>query len=207
MGFIPSLSSNDIYFICNKEVERMEKDDLRYYRFLYLIKVNGGVSLFGPKRDKYLYISFILTAAVAFLFYYKKIGYHTIYNFTNISAVASATLFGLIIASFAIVTSINEKKLLTPMIVSGYYAYAIFSFTWAAIWALISVLVDVVSLVLSIQTQLFMIAVFSIIYTVFTAFSLIYFSLRHIAIMNVRYDHDLQSAWDTFEEKSEKEDL
>ena len=207
MGFMPSLSSNDIYFICNKEVERMENDELRYYRFLYLIKVNGGVGLFGPKRDKYLYISFMLTAVVASMFYYKKIGYYAIYNFTNISAVASVTLFGLIIASFAIVTSINEKCLLIPMIESGYYAYIVFSFTWATIWAVISVLVDVVSLVLSIQEQLFIIAVFSIIYAVFTAFSSIYFSLRHIAIMNARYDHDLRSAWNKFEEKSEKEDL
>ncbi len=186
--------------------ETEKKEDISYYKFGYLLKVNGGASMFGPKRDKLLYIAIILGLSSYIFYRFKFINQAVIINFVNISAVVSVTLFGLIIASFAIVTSINNKELLIKLIKSTYYAYTIFSFTWALIWSLISSSFDLIALLFSVQTLIFPILVFSLFYAIFDTFSSMFFSLRHIAIMNTRYNEDLKQAWKDFEKEIKRRD-
>ena len=178
-----------------------KEDELRFYKFRYLFKINGGVFLFGPRRDKLLYLAIALSVLAYELYHHNLLGINSILGFMNISAEASITLFGLIIASFAIVTSINNTNIMVPMIESKYYAYAIFSFTWALIWSLVSVFLSLTSMLFSLQIWLFPIVLFSLLYAVFTAFSSMFFSLRQIAIMNTRYNKDLQEAWTRLEER------
>jgi hypothetical protein len=178
-----------------------KEDELRFYKFRYLFKINGGIFLFGPKRDKLLYLAIALSVLAYELYHYNLLGTNSILNFVSISAEASITLFGLIIASFAIVTSINNEELMVPMIESRYYAYAIFSFTWALVWSLISVFLSLISVLFSLQIWLFPVVLFSLLYAVFMAFSSMFFSLRQIAIMNTRYNKNLQEAWIRLEER------
>ena len=185
----------------NKEegTGKVNDNDLRFYKFSYLIKVNGGLSLFSFKKDKFLYISIVFGIISYVIYQSKKITTLSLTNFMSVSSVSSITLFGLIIASFAIATSLNNKELIKKLIESGYYAYSIFSFTWAGIWAMVSSFLSIVSLIFSLEMLLFPIEVFAISYAILNAFSSVYFSLRHIAIMNTRYDEEMKEAWNKFE--------
>ncbi len=183
------------------KMPKEKEDGLRFYKFRYLFKINGGVFLFGPRRDKLLYLAIALSVLAYELYHHNLLRINSILSFVNVSVEASITLFGLIIASFAIVTSINNRDIMVPMIESRYYAYAIFSFTWALIWSLVSVFLSLTSMLFSLQIWLFPIVLFSLLYAVFTAFSSMFFSLRQIAIMNTRYNKELQEAWTRLEER------
>jgi hypothetical protein len=187
----------------NKEEGTGKVNDnyLRFYKFSYLIKVNGGLSLFSFKRDKSLYISIILGIIASYwICQSKKITALSLINFMSVSSVSSITLLGLIIVSFAIIaTSLNDKELIKKLVESGNYAYFIFSFTWAGIWAIVSSFLSMVSLIFSLEMLLFPIEVFAISYAILNAFSLVYFSLRQIAIMNTRYEEEMREAWNKFE--------
>lgn len=178
-------------------------ESTKYYKFLYLIKVNGGIKLFSPKRDIWLYIALVLAIVAGISRYYNLIKDLSISEFFEVSTVGGITLFGLVIASFAIVVSINNENLIKILIESGYYTYSIFSFTWATIWSLLTGVTGAFSIIFSLQNMLFPFEVFLIFYALFESFVSIFFSLRHIAIMTSRYTQGLKNAWDKFEKNKE----
>lgn len=176
----------------------------KYYTFSYLIIANGGKKLFYPKRDILLYVSITLAIIAAIARYYNIIKVISISEFFEVSTVGGITLFGLSITSFAIVSSINNEEIMKPLIRSGYYAYAIFSFTWSSLWSLLSGLIGAFTIIFSLQDVLFPIEVFLIAYALFENFISIFFALRHLAIMGSRYNQYLKDAWKTFDEEKEK---
>ncbi len=182
-----------------KKVVDKGNESIRYYKFSYLIKHLGGKKLFSPGRDKWLYIAIALAIIAGVFGRYNLIKHPSISEFFDVSTVGGITLFGLVIASFAIATSINNDKLLETLIKSRYYAYAIFSFTWATLWSLITGVVGVFAIIFSLQNILFPFEVFFIFYALFESFVSIFFILRHIAIMSARYTPELKKAWDEFE--------
>jgi len=173
----------------------------RYYKFSYLIKINGGIKLFSPKQDKWLYIAIALAVIAGILNYYKLIKDLSISEFFDVSTIGGITLFGLVIASFAIVVSINNEDLMKKLIASGYYTYSVFSFTWAAVWSFLTGAMGAFSIIFSLQNILFPFEVFFIFYALFESFDSIFFSLRHIAIMTARYTPELKQIWDELEKK------
>lgn len=176
-------------------------DITRYYKFSYLIKINGGIELFSLKRDKWLYVAIGLAVIAGILNYYNLLKDLSISEFFEVSTVGGITLFGLVIASFAIVVSINNENLMKALIISGYYTYSVFSFTWSAIWSLLTGVLGAFSIIFSLQNILFPIEVFFIFYALFESFVSIFYSLRHIAIMTARYTPELKKAWDELEKK------
>ena len=160
----------------NKE----EKEKIKYYSFGYLIKINGGIKLFSLKRDKLLYLSLVISALSGILYYCHKINYNVTINFMNVSTVSSIALFGLIIATFAIISSINTEELIIKLIESGYYAYAIFIFTWASILSAISAIIGAISIVFSLQYLLFPFEVFFLVYAISASFDSIFYGPLHL---------------------------
>ena len=186
----------------------------RFYKFSYLFKFSGGgiAGVFFSKRSWDFYLSFVLTIVGYAVFAVYREHVSVLATVLTVSIPASGALLGLVLASYAIVSSLDDESMKAKLIESGYYQYAIFQFTWSGLFLLLSTLLGIVLLLIgdsfaNLLPFVYPLQFFFFVYGVTGAFCSFFYALRHLAIMNGRGTEKLRLAWDNYEREVMKERL
>ena len=189
--------------------EEAETDSqIRFYKFSYLYKFGGKgtTGIFFSRRSWDFYLSLLLTVVGSFAFFAGRNQISALRTFLTVAIPVSGALLGLVLASYAIISSMDDQKLLQKLIASGYYQYAIFQFTWSGLFLMMSTLFGIALLLIgSSMRNIFLasypIEMFFLVYGVLGAFFSFFYDLRHLAIMNGRSTDDLKQAWRRHEDR------
>ena len=176
----------------------MRNYDLKYYSIAYLFHLNGGTrGILFSKESWDFYLSLFIVLIV--------ISFHKLQpmNTTGVIFVIGldVALLGLILATYAIIYSIQDENYLSALIASGNYQYLLFQTSWASYWIFLSIplfgFIEVVYYNVEIQALAF----FAIIYGFLGTFILVTQALRKIAITAARKNDKLMKSWKEAEEK------
>lgn len=180
-----------------------KRKKVKYYKFGYLFNLIGPKSIFLSKGAWDFWISVIGVVIISV----RKDYLSNFSGFAGNWAIISATLLGLIIASYAIIASISDKDLLLPLVKSGMYQYSIFQFTWSSIWLFISLIISLMEVSLNFFWEpIVLLSVFSLLYGISGSFVSIYRALHDLSIMNARKNLELKEAWAFHEDKKKPKD-
>jgi len=190
--------------------EEAESDSqVNFYKFSYLYKIGGKgtAGIFFSKRSWDFYLSVILTVVGSVAFFSGRNQISALRTFLTVAIPVSGALLGLVLASYAIISSIDDQELLKKLIASGYYQYAIFQFTWSGLFLMMSTLFGIALLLIGSSMRIifsssYPIEMFFLVYGVLGAFFSFFYDLRHLAIMNGRSTSDLKQAWRTYEDRA-----
>ena len=176
----------------------MRNNDLKYYSFAYLFHLIGGVrGIFFSRNSWDFYISLFTVLIIICLHRLKPM------NTTEVIFVIglAIALLGLILATYAIIYSIQDENYLAALIASRNYQYLLFQILWSSYWIFISIplfgFIEVVYYNVEIQALAF----FAIIYGFLGTFVLITKALRKIAITAARKSTKLMNSWEEGEKK------
>jgi hypothetical protein len=176
----------------------MKDKNLRFYSFAYLFHQNGGFKgIFLSKESWDFYISMIITATI--------ICFHRLQPMSSAGIIfvvgLDVALLGLVLATYAIIYSIQDENYLSALIVSKNYQYLLFQTTWTSLWIFISIpLFGFIELIFY-NTIIQAFAFFAIIYGFLGTFILITKALRKIAITTARKSDKLRKSWEDAEKK------
>lgn len=177
-----------------------KKEKIKFYKFTYLFVLIGPRKILASKNSWDLWVSIVMVITISL----NQKFLNNYYTFIGNSAIISATLLGLIIASYAIVASLSDEKLLLPLVQSGFYQYSIFQFTWSAIWLFISLIISLLEIALQFKFDpIIIFSAFALIYGFFGSFISIFRALHDLSIMNARKNQPLKDAWSKFEKRKE----
>lgn len=190
-------------------MKKNSKNNNQEYKFIYLYRYagKGSKKIFCSKDSWDFYLAIIISSILTTLLFINTQTALKIPNFLIVATTSASALLGLIIASYAILSSMSDKKFLLLLVESGNYQYAIFQFTWSGIFLFVSIIFGLISisfgiysLVESIVLQIIIMAIFDFlfIYGVFGAFVSFFTALRQLAIMNTRKDQDFLEAWNRY---------
>lgn len=174
------------------------KQKSRFYKFPYLFLLIGPRTIFFSKKSWDFWISILAVIIITI----RQEFIMDFYAFAINWAIISATLLGLIIASYAIVASISDNDLLMPLVESGFYQYSIFQFTWSSLWLFVSLMISLMEVSLGVfLAPIVIISSFAIIYGIFGSFISIFRALHDLSIMNARKNQPLKDSWARYENR------
>ena len=176
----------------------MSKEDLKYYKLSYLIHAYGGIhEIFFSKQSWDFYISVIVTGII--LWFHKFIpltGNQIIFVIgLNIA------LLGLILATYAIIFSIQDVDFLKALIRSNNYQYLLFQTTWTSYWIFASIGLYGILVIINFTFIVLAFAVFAITYSLLGTVVIVSYSLRKYAVMAGRRTPELMNAWEENDKK------
>lgn len=176
---------------------------VKFYKFGYLFNLIGPKSIFLSKGAWDFWVSVVGVILISANQEYLL----DFFAFAINWAIISATLLGLIIASYAIVASISDEELLLPLVKSGVYQYSIFQFTWSSIWLFISLIISLMEVSLNfLWGPIVIFSAFALLYGIFGSFISIYRALHDLSIMNARKNQGLKDAWAFHENRKKTKD-
>lgn len=177
----------------------MSKEDLKYYKLSYLIHAYGGIhKVFFSKRSWDFYLSVIVTGLI--LSFHKFV----LLTGSQILFVISLNiaLLGLILATYAIIFSIQDVAFLGALVSSNNYQYLLFQTTWTSLWIFASLGLFGFLVIIKFTLIVLAFAVFAITYSFLGTVVIVAFNLRKYAVMAARKTPELSNAWKENDKKS-----
>ena len=176
----------------------MTNEDMKYYKLSYLIHANGGFKkIFLSKQSWDFYLSLLLTVLIVI---FNKLPPLTNSEFIFVLGLNIA-LLGLILATYAIIFSIQDMKYLYALVFTNNYQYLLLQTTWTACWIFASI--GLYGFLAGIHFSLILLipAIFSTIYGFLGTVVIIAQTLRKFAVMAARKTPELQKAWEENDSK------
>lgn len=176
----------------------MRNDDLKYYSMAYLFHLNGKIrGIFLSKQSWDFYLSFIIVLMISLFHRIQPM------NVTGVILVIglNVALLGLILATYAIIYSIQDEAYLSILIASGNYQYLLFQTTWTSYWIFSSIALFGFLEVIYYNVIILALALFTMIYGFLGTFILITTALRKMAITAARKNDKLRKSWEEGEKK------
>ncbi|MDS0257130.1 hypothetical protein ApAK_05510 [Thermoplasmatales archaeon AK] len=176
----------------------MRNKDLKYYSIAYLFHLNGGIRGILFSRESWDFYISLFTVLIIILF-------HRLRPMSTAEVIfvigLDIALLGLILATYAIIYSIQDENHLSALIASRNYQYLLFQISWSSYWIFISIplfgFIEMIYYNIEIQALAF----FAIIYGFLGTFVLITKALRKIAITAARKSEKLINSWEEAEKK------
>ena len=171
----------------------MSKEDLKYYRFSYLIHAYGGLhKVFFSKRSCDFYLSVIVTGVI--------IKFHKFASLTGSQILfvvgLNIALLGLILATYAIIFSIQDIAFLGALVSSKNYQYLLFQTTWTSLWIFTSIGLFGFLVIIKFTLIVLAFAVFATTYSLLGTVVIVAINLRKYAVMAARRTPELMKAWE-----------
>ncbi|EQB69399.1 multipass membrane protein [Cuniculiplasma divulgatum] len=177
----------------------MRNNNLRYYSITYLFHLNGGIrGIFFSRGSLDFYISLLIVSILTL--------FHKLHPMSTTEVIfvigLDVALLGLILATYAIIYSIQDENYLSALIASRNYQYLLFQTSWSSYWIFLSIplfgFIEMVYYNVTIQA----LALFAIIYGFLGTFVLITKALRKIAITAARKSEKLMKSWEEAEKNN-----
>jgi len=171
----------------------MSKEELKYYRFSYLIHSYGGMrKVFFSKQSWDFYLSVIVTSLILLLHKFSPLSGSQILFVIALDL----ALLGLILATYAIIFSIQDVAFLRALVSSNNYQYLLFQTTWTSLWIFVSIGFLGFLVILNFSLIVLPFAVFATVYSFLGTVIIIAFNLRKYAVTAARKTPELQKAWE-----------
>lgn len=171
----------------------MSKEDLKYYRFSYLIHTYGGIhKVFFSKRSWDFYLSVSVTGVI--------LKFHKFAPLTGSQILfvigLNIALLGLILATYAIIFSIQDVAFLGALVSSNNYQYLLFQTTWTSLWIFASIGLFGFLVIIKFTLIVLAFAVFATTYSFLGTVVIVAFDLRKYAVTAARKTPELMKAWE-----------
>lgn len=170
----------------------MTKEDLKYYKFSYLIHTYGGLhKVFFSKKSLDFYVSIVVTCVIIKFYKFAPLSGNQILFVIGLNL----ALLGLILVTYTIIFSIQDIKFLSVLVSSNNYQYLLFQATWASLWIFISISLFGFLVFINFTLIVLIFAVFATIYGLLGTVVIVTFSLRKFAVLAARRTPELMEAW------------
>jgi hypothetical protein len=171
----------------------MQKDDLKYYRFSYLIHAYGGLhKVLFSKQSWDFYLAIIVTALIMSLHKFEPlISSQIVFVFA-----LDLALLGLILATYPIIFSIQDVAFLRALVLSKTYQYLLFQAAWTSIWIFTSIGLFGFLVIVKFTLCILAPAIFFMVYGFLGTVVIVAFSFRKFAVQAARRTPELIKAWE-----------
>ncbi len=177
----------------------MTDNGTKYYKLSYLIRTYGGPKKIFLSKDSWdFYIAVIFTLLIFIFHKSSPLSGNQIIFVIGLNV----ALIGLILATFAIIFSIQDEAFLSALVASKNYQYLLFQTTWTSCCVFTAIGLYGFLVVLSYTPIILALATFATLYGFLGTVVIVTSGLRKYGIMAARKTQKLRDAWEIPSNKS-----